>query len=55
MLRRGDDGAVIARTNFALNRTIASSSTELFAASKYLDQIVWTAAHCGSNPAASIS
>ncbi|HJU16329.1 MAG TPA: aromatic-ring-hydroxylating dioxygenase subunit beta [Stellaceae bacterium] len=40
VLRREDDGAIAARTNFALYRTIAGGNTELFAAGKYLDRIV---------------
>jgi anthranilate 1,2-dioxygenase small subunit len=39
-LRRDADGLVKARTNFALYRTIQGGSTELFAAGKYIDQIV---------------
>jgi anthranilate 1,2-dioxygenase small subunit len=35
------DGAIDARTNFALYRTMQGQSTELFAAGKYLDRITW--------------
>ena len=39
-LARNADGAVAARTNFALYRTQQGGSSELFAAGKYLDLIV---------------
>lgn len=39
VLTRSTDGYVAARTNFALYRTMQGSSTELFAAGKYLDLI----------------
>lgn len=40
ILAREADGTVLARTNFALYRTIESRGTELFAAGSYRDRIV---------------
>jgi anthranilate 1,2-dioxygenase small subunit len=41
LLRRDADGSVLARTNFALYRTMQGGSTELFAAGAYRDRIVF--------------
>lgn len=40
VLRREADGAVLARSNFALYRTMQGGRTELFAAGSYRDRIV---------------
>jgi anthranilate 1,2-dioxygenase small subunit len=40
VLQAEPDGAIAARTNFALYRTMQARGTELFAAGKYLDRIV---------------
>lgn len=40
ILSRAADGTVLARTNFALYRTMQSRGTELFAAGSYRDRIV---------------
>jgi 3-phenylpropionate/cinnamic acid dioxygenase small subunit len=41
VLQREADGTVLARTNFALYRTMQSRGTELFAAGSYRDRIVF--------------
>jgi anthranilate 1,2-dioxygenase small subunit len=40
VVQRGDDGTILARTNFALYRTMQGGRTELFAAGSYRDRIV---------------
>jgi anthranilate 1,2-dioxygenase small subunit len=42
-LRPAQDGAIAARSNFSVYRTMESGATELFAIGKYLDRIVFEA------------